>query len=1036
MLSVLVVGVLGTALWWWLSEPEPQPAAPTATASTPASPAAEPTHEATAAKGPVADAGRPEPRITLSGVVVDADGAPVRGAEVKLLESLSHAYPDVKCFEMMPIMARAMGRVGGLCNCNDSAAALEEAIASLAPPRVIERVVTDSKGGFTFEVPASRRAVVVHASKGDTEAAELAGTFSMPGLRLTLLPVRELTGTVVSEDGTVVEDATVAVLSELPFATKSDALGRFTVKVRPGPLPIAATKSGLLADLQLAGLVDRYAMGRPPRPFELRLGHPITVRGVVMSNGAPAAGADVAQISMPCTASTRTGADGTFALEGMRAQKFSFQASLGDQHGEREAFGAAPVIIELTAHGTLEGVVRDAAGQPVGQAQLRLRGPGRQEQGAMSMPGTGNYIVTPVPVGKRELEVSAPGYARFSRPVDIAGGHQVLDIDLPSGAPVRVHLTDDLGAPLANVWVTVHQEAVPEQSRPRVKDVSGMLTSAAGELALVGLPDGPYMLDLSSLGFTQPFSVPREGVLEVRVSRGGKISGAVQSARVPVKSAARVTAVVKLDDHGNVPHGTYSHETRVERGRYELSPLKRGSYEVTATLGRRTQKRDVVVREGESQAVDFDFGPARSISGYVRDEGGHAIAGAVIAVEPAPANARANEVLLRSMARFSVLRMRGAEQVVSGADGAFLVDDLEAADHVLLATRTGYTTLDLVSAKAPATGVVITVHATGVVKGRLLGVAGPLNRFTVNSEPQSDPQGRFEVDRGTPATGGSTSLKLTLAAEGYAATTRIVPLPPEGSVDVGDVTLARGRVITGRVVDAQGQGVQQAAVRCTADGAECGSSSTSRNGEFVIDQAATGAVVLNVSKRGLLPRAVPVATNESAVTVRLEAGFTLRGRVVDERKAPLPPMTLFFRGSAAVDQGITADVAADGTFAIGGLGAGELELETRISQPDSMLRVPKQKVQVTGDLEVVLRGTSAGARLKIVFVGPFASQARLSGLVVSGTDVRRPSRSGEFLSVPRGRHALEYVLAGEPVELPIEVTVEDELTMEINVDGP
>ena len=241
----------------------------------------------------------------------------------------------------------------------------------------------------------------------------------------------------------------------------------------------------------------------------------------------------------------------------------------------------------------------------------------------------------------------------------------------------------------------------------------------------------------------------------------------------------------------------------------------------------------------------------------------------------------------------------------------------------------------------------------------------------VMASARTDAEGAFVLEGAT--VGALTALGIDLGGE--RATLRVldVVLTPGATADVGDVVLLATGVVTGRVVDAQGNGVAGARVRVgpvpwmvaqfglahvTAGGAfvqldrtgaalavlelpewlsalearlPFATTTSGPDGRFELSRAAAGSPTVLVDRAGYARQVTPAFELAPGARVELgnvvlERGESLRGRVVDSAGAPV--------AAAQVRAGILsrerelnvfAPIAAcdaDGRFELGGIPTG------------------------------------------------------------------------------------------------------------------
>jgi len=207
----------------------------------------------------------------------------------------------------------------------------------------------------------------------------------------------------------------------------------------------------------------------------------------------------------------------------------------------------------------------------------------------------------------------------------------------------------------------------------------------------------------------------------------------------------------------------------------------------------------------------------------------------------------------------------------------------------------------------------IVLGGSAKVRGRILYPDGaPASLFILNTEYTKSPDGRFqqEVSPG--------ELHLSFAAPGYAPRVKSLTLQDGQDVDLGDLTLAEGRAVEVRVVDARtgapvrGATVHVSGLDVTGNADEAApvdepSRRTRSNGVAALQHVPERAVV-TVEAEGYQSATVQLGTGSSEV-VRLEPNGTLRVVLDDPFQGPLWAMV-----EGPVDRILPMDPVAGAAF--------------------------------------------------------------------------------------------------------------------------
>jgi protocatechuate 3,4-dioxygenase beta subunit len=350
-------------------------------------------------------------------------------------------------------------------------------------------------------------------------------------------------------------------------------------------------------------------------------------------------------------------------------------------------------------------------------------------------------------------------------------------------------------------------------------------------------------------------------------------------------------------------------------GYFEFNNVATGPRNLTCTAeGYGVQIEHNVVFKGDG---------AETLEKEFRLQAGHPIGGRVFGPENEPIPG----VKLTALNYGSNKSSRGV--AVSGDDGSFLIEGLEAGSYILLLEAKGYRQSRQNRVQTDDLNVQIEMLRQATLSGRVLGTNGPVDDFTVSlNRVTPSPQGkkggvpvyeptsvkqRFQGARGNFTLEGVDpgTFALKVSAPGYAprmSDTFVVvqDQPPQGVT----VTLSQGGSIRGRVVDSGGRPVAMAQVVSRDD--EQGNAQldefmdtliTTRTTERKARSNDDGFFELKLLNPGQY-RLVIEHPNFATETVRgvivtegaqadagaigLRAGGTVRGKVLDRAGKPLP----------------------------------------------------------------------------------------------------------------------------------------------------
>jgi protocatechuate 3,4-dioxygenase beta subunit len=722
-----------------------------------------------------------EPALRVAGAVVSPAGEPVAGAAVLLREPerdlqdpgvpLALAFLDVDAFG-----ERERRTASG----EDGRFALE----------------AFAKGSYELVVrapgfPEQRRTLAIES--GPLDLGEIA-----------LAAGGAIAGAVYSPDGQPLEGADVwtpppgapgqerearrfAVLEAGPESSlasaRTDARGEFRLEGLGGERHDVAVLAGGYPGV----LLPRVALGG--RGVSVRLERGVAVRGAVVDaeGGAPIAGARVSVEGAP--ASERTvGEDGRFELRGLRlGGGTSYGGSLvvrAAREGFREtratiafpdpAFApSAEATLELRrpspeeSEAAVEGVVLDAAGEPIAGARVWTEVPGwpralRRMEPPGSAPkevrtgASGAFVVRAPQIGGGDFEVLAsfPGLATSragpfpQHPGD--GGWPPVEIRLGEGAAIEGRVTGLDGAPVPGARVRIWRDAqVPEEATLFMR----LLPQAVGETTYCA-SDGSFRL------------------------------------------------------------------RRIEPGSYRVEARAQGYAARTAG--------PLEIEDGSAPArVDIVLDAGGALEGRIVDVEGQPLAGIEVVVFPI---ARGSGLFADEEDELVQTGAVGAAAALTGSAGSYRIEHLAAGDYCVLARARGFEAAWAAAPVPgqPLPDLVLARHARifGSVRDQATGA--PLRRFALRLERRdaggdyhehhrrardvADAEGRFACD-GLRA----GEWRLRISAEDHRPWQAALSLEPDEECEV-EVALSPGRRIAGSVLRPDGSPIAGAAVTVRRDG--------------------------------------------------------------------------------------------------------------------------------------------------------------------------------------------------------------------------
>lgn len=271
------------------------------------------------------------------------------------------------------------------------------------------------------------------------------------------------------------------------------------------------------------------------------------------------------------------------------------------------------VVITLQTAATLTGVVTDKDGNPLGNVSVRVgdAGGGMQRNRwngwnrGRSGPSTetdskGRYRFDSLKPEETTVEASR-GEMSASEETTLASGENTLDIQLDTGAVVRIHVTSPDGRPAVADSVSFQPAEGRGWSRPE-----RLPARKPGLVEYAGLEPGEYKLSVTSSGFPtvqQDVNLKDgENDINVQLSNGATLTGTISG--TSGSSVPNLSVRLRMDDEQGWSRRAGTFARVDEDGTFELGPVDAGqwNFEVYATQGswRRVYSNVVSLVQGEN----------------------------------------------------------------------------------------------------------------------------------------------------------------------------------------------------------------------------------------------------------------------------------------------------------------------------------------------------------------------------------------------------------------------------------------------------
>jgi protocatechuate 3,4-dioxygenase beta subunit len=760
--------------------------------------------------GVATDAGdrRLRPGGRLSGTVVDEDGAPVAGAEVRTWGFVSMPA------DAPPHVTDAQGkfRIGGL-------------LASTYGLRV------DAKGF----APGSLDEIAV---KLDQEVANL---------RVALKRGLTITGHVMGSDGSPIAGARVAFASDGPFvlqqanergAVETDAGGRFELSDAP------ATSGRVTASAK--GWADASATAAGGAgDVTITLTRPGSIHGTVVDarTGSPLASFTAwaeaeengrvfviggARVSHDHETTVDGSSDGTFTIDGLAPGSYVVHAvakGFAENKSDSIAVTPAPDVAEtqlaLVRGGSIRGViVEEGTNHPIAGATVSasiagksrfgdvdsdnvailVSGPGGRDmedfvgstQASTKTGDDGKFELVDLPEAKYRLRAKHPDHATAEQAgVSVTAGEATGPLTLTLGAAGSIEglVTDVQRAPLEGARVTARTAKGFSRSATTGDDGRySMRNLPPGTYFVQRDPDGPSMafmaVTMVAGGDGSGGSGPKPPGVEAKVLADqvarvdfsdadlGAVEGRVLDDGKPVEGA---TVELRTDGPFSMPKNARTDAD----GRYDFDRLEPGAFVLAVQMA--PEARDLVaehvpIAAGRRLEKDLPL-PAGTIEGVVVDRLSHrGIEGAIVRAEAQQPDDGGSRFVIR----------RGGPATPAGIttdrDGKFRVPYLAPGKYRITAAKEDFgqeskDAIEISKTDVHVTGTEIQLGSSGTLVGRVVDAetGAPISRANVQGHDSSgsplilsdtvetDSDGRFRIGGVRPG-----SCSLMVFAMGYA----------------------------------------------------------------------------------------------------------------------------------------------------------------------------------------------------------------------------------------------------------------------------
>jgi large repetitive protein len=454
--------------------------------------------------------------------------------------------------------------------------------------------------------------------------------------------------------------------------------GSFTLENVPaGALTVVANAPGYAS----ANLNVTVEEGKTLSDVELQLDAGVRLTGRVTGpNGSPLS--EVRVSIQPSTGgafamrgvepSSTTDANGEYTLEALQAGEeqvtFAHPKYVSTTKDVTLKGREARLDVQLSAGQRVTGVVVTESGAPVAEAYVEATTSGSNETARTNA------------AGAFELEGLTPGRYRFSARKPGIGEGVADDVEIGSGAPVRIVMSAGSTITGRVTGLTPQEYANTTVEARAGRSYASAAVDSSGAFRIDGAPSGTVQVSatVSSRDFTTRRS---SGAQTVEVAPGGSQS-------VDIAFNNNVTVRGRVTRNGApVPNGTvmfvprpvsqsqgYASGPTDENGVYSVSGLQEGDYSVYVMDMQRYSPYGTTFTVRNSSTFDIDYRTGTLTGRVVDAADGEPVSGA--------------RVELRSKAPAELLRM--TRSATTDNAGSFIVESVPAGTYVLSATGEGF----------------------------------------------------------------------------------------------------------------------------------------------------------------------------------------------------------------------------------------------------------------------------------------------------------------------------------------------------------
>lgn len=653
-------------------------------------------------------------------------------------------------------------------------------------------------------------------------------------------------------------------------------------ELEPDRYDVAITRKGYITEA-----VERVQVAENrTRHLGVRLTEGQSIRGKVLT--ADGRGVDrvyVGGFHLPSFHSAMavfTDANGDFVLDGLRKGNYTLMA-YHDDFGQCQSQARSPsqgVKLKLGGTGTIRLKVQWADGSPVTQATVRpfavQMGFGYVYSMVEELDDPSGSVELKLPNGNYAVRVQTPeGFLSSDVKADVEVGEtREITVIVPKTGVVRGVVVDEQGRHIPGVEIYVRRGGFP----PHKSREQYARSNADGEFEVAGLALEPVKLRVSHAAYAdteleaeaRPPDEAKE--LTVTMRAGAVVSGHVRDREGQPIAGRQVSLfenwfepiVTQTDGDG------YYEIRGVAEGTWQL---KEGPFE-NAAPG--ITKTGIAVPAGGTVTVDFELETSTgTVTGLVQ-MGGKPVAGATVTIFPSTGMGAMVSAMTEEDGRFE------APGVSVGSYRVYVT----TKDNLTASARGSF------EGESKTSDVTIEMGTSGV-RGRIVRTDGsPLSGAWLTIET-ADAEDGWDAAKGWKNTSGDGTFSFLGLSPGtyrmrvshpeYAQLlTEPFAIPKEGVIDLKDLKLKAGAVLSGRVTDDEGKPVEDATVSLIdEDGRPVflfSFSTTGSDGRYQVQGLELGRYTVTIEAKGYSPFKAPLTLEAGGATID---GTLTRGGAIE-----------------------------------------------------------------------------------------------------------------------------------------------------------